>query len=353
MKKSMSMCILLLLLVSCGEKKNIQEEKKESLKQVKTQELKMEIFDNIKDYNGELVPAKEVSILTPTGGYIKEIKNKNGDRVKKGDIILTLTDTDTESKYYEAEGTLIKAKSEYSTNETSYKKYKNLYEKKFISEDTYLGSKNQLSQSLGNLKIAQAGYLNSKDNFDRLTVVANISGVITDLSLKEHEKLSANQKVLTIVDNDIMELKMAISGEDIKNTKIGNEAVIYIDNLRKKVNGRVDSVNLSANSNTKKYDVKILIDNSSNEILKGMYGQVQMNQGKIEGIFVPKEAIMIKDLYAYIVVVRENKSLIYKVEQLSSIGNLQEIVFKDYQIGDRIVVQGQYLLNNNDKVKES
>ena len=83
-----------------------------------------------------------------------------------------------------------------------------------------------------------------------------------------------------------------------------------------------------------------------------MYGKVEMEQTEINGLFVPQEAVMIKDLYSYIAVIRDNQSIIYKVDRGISQGNLQEIYFKNFKEGDKVVVQGQYLLNNNDKVRE-
>ena len=62
---------------------------------------------------------------------------------------------------------------------------------------------------------------------------------------------------------------------------------------------------------------------------------------------------MIKDLYSYIVISRNNTAVIYKVTPDITIGDEQMIEFPDYQTGDRVVVEGQYLLNNNDTIKEN
>ena len=62
---------------------------------------------------------------------------------------------------------------------------------------------------------------------------------------------------------------------------------------------------------------------------------------------------MIKDLYSYIVVTRDNIATIYKVTPKLTIGDKQLIEFPDHKAGDKLVVEGQYLLNNNDKVREN
>lgn len=351
--KKIVIFILALSLISCGKNSKQNLEKKETTKLVKTIELKEKTIDYIKDYNGELKPKNEVTIITPTGGDVAKIYFKNGDKVKKGDIILELTDASTEATFYEAKGKLLKAKSTYSKDNISFNKYKKLYNKELVSEDEYLNAKNNFETSMGELKIAEAGFIRAKDNFDRLKVVAQIDGVITDLDLKEFEKISPNQKILTIVDNSVMELNIAVSGKDLENIKVGDLADISIEELGKNLTGTVAEINFSSNSNTKKYSVKLTLQNNNKNLLKGLYAKVKLKHGTIKGLFVPSQAIMIKDLYSYIVISRDNIATIYKVTPKLTIQEMQLIDFPYYQSNDRLVIEGQYLLNNNDKVREN
>ena len=351
--KKLLVVISLLAFAACGDKKAVQAEKKEVVKLAKTIDLNEQNLEYVKDYNGELRPVNEVTIITPTGGDVKKVNFKNGDIVKKGDVIVELTDASTEASYYEAEGNLLKARSSYSTDKISYEKYKKLFAKEIVSEDEYLNSKNKYETSLGGLKIAEANFIRAKDNFSRLKVTAQMAGTITDLDLKEFEKVPASQKILTIVDNTSMELVIAVSGKDTEYTKVGGKAEIFVDELGEKLEGTITEINLSSDSNTKKYSVKINVKNENQRLLKGLYAKVKLQQGYIKGLFVPKKAIMINDLYSYIVISRNNTAIVYKVTPDITIGDEQMIEFPDYQSGDKVVVEGQYLLNNNDKIKEN
>ena len=352
MKKALTIIITFLALAGCGKKQAVQAPKLEG-KLARTIELKVQEIDNIKDYNGELKPKNEVTVITPTGGDVKRINFKNGDKVKTGDVIVELTDASTEASYFEAEGNLLKARSSYSTDSISFEKYKKLYAKELVSEDEYLNIKNKLAASKGELKIAEAAFIRAKDNFDRLKITAKIDGTVTDLDLKEFEKVQPSQKIVTVIDNSTMELVIAVSGKDTQFTKVGRKAEVIVGELQEKLTGTITEVNLSSNSNSKKYSVKLIVDNENNKLLKGLYAKVKLNQGKVKGLFVPSQSIMIKDLYSYIAVSRENTAVVYKVTPELTIGDLQLIDFPDYREGDRVVVEGQYLLNNNDKIREN
>ena len=353
MKKLIPVLLLSLAFLGCGKSDDKKENTpQEIVKDVKLQNLEPQSIIHTKTYNGDLKPLNEISVITPTGGYVKDSYFKNGDNITTGSIVLKLTDANTEATYAESEGNLLKAKSNYNTSKVTYTKYETLFKKALISEELYLDSKNKMDQNLGELKIAEASYIRAKDNFDRLSPKSNINGILTDFNLKKDEKVTANSILFTIVENKNMEVTIAVNGEDIKNITVGKEAKVYIPSLNETILGKVDNINLSANNDTKKYEIKIVIPNENSNLLKGMYSKIDLNLETVNGLFVPKEAVMIKDLYSYVAIVRDDKVLIYKVDRGMSQDNLQEIIFNEYKDGDKIVVQGQYLLNNNDKVRE-
>lgn len=353
MKKVVILLILATIIGCSGEKKQNTTTQKENVKIVKSIELEEKSIANIKKYNGELKPQQEMKIVTTTGGDIEEIYFKNGDRVKKGEVIAKISNADVEASFFEAQGQLLKAKSTYSTEKISFEKYKKLYEKEIISENDYLAIKNRYETAQGDLKIAEGKFLKAKDDYDRLRVISKIDGVITDLFVKKYERVESGKEIVTIVDNSKMEVDIAVSGSDIRYSKLGNKAKIYIEELGISREGVISEINLSSDSNSKKYSLRLLVDNGDNKILKGMYAKVNLEQGEVSGIFVPTKAVMIKDLYSYIAIVRDEKATIYRVTPKETIGDMQLIEFEDYKAGDKVVVEGQYLLNNNDKVKEN
>ncbi|MCI7187273.1 MAG: efflux RND transporter periplasmic adaptor subunit [Fusobacterium mortiferum] len=354
MVKKVVILLILATIIGCsGEKKQNTTTQKENIKIVKSIKLEEKTIANIKNYNGELKPQQEMKIVTTTGGDIEEIYFKNGDRVKKGEVIAKISNADVEASFFEAQGQLLKAKSTYSTEKISFEKYKKLYEKEIISENDYLTIKNRYETAQGDLKIAEGKFLKAKDDYDRLRVITKIDGVITDLFVKKYERVESGKEIVTIVDSSKMEVDIAVSGNDIKYSKLGNKAKIYIEELGISRDGVTSEINLSSDSNSKKYSLRLLVDNGDNKILKGMYAKVNLEQGEVSGIFVPTKAVIIKDLYSYIAIVRDEKATIYRVTPKETIGDMQLIEFEDYKAGDRVVVEGQYLLNNNDKVKEN
>lgn len=349
--KKILLILTLIILTACGKAAANEVEKKEVQKVVESVELEITKEKNIKNYNGELLPLNEVKHITDTGGNVTKVNYKNGEKVKEGDVVVVLEDSDTKSAYLEARGDLTKTQSDYNTKKTSYDKYKTLFDKAFVSEDAYLTVKNQLSESKGNLEIANAAYIKAKREYDDLTITAKISGTITDFDLKVYEKTMADQNLFTVIDTNQMEVAIGVSSDDITQIGVGTEANLFVGSTE--VSGTVEKINYNSNKDTKTYETKIVIDNTDGKLLKGMYSKVNITIGEVEGYFVPKEAVMIKDMYNYVAVSRDGKAVIYKVDLGIVNGNNQQIFLEQVEEGDRVVIQGQYLLNNNDNLKEA
>lgn len=350
--KKILMIIVIIALTACGktEKVEVKAKAKEVFKSVESVELKLTKEQNIKNYNGEFLPLNEVTHITETGGNIEKVNYKNGDIVKKGDIIMILEDSDTRSTYMEANGDLTKSQSDYDTKKISYNKYKTLFDKKLISEDSYLTVKNQLLESQGNLEIANAVYIKAREDYTDLVVKAKISGTITDLDLKNYEKTIKDQELFTIIDTSKMEIAIGVSANDVRKIAVGTSVELSV--AGDSVEGEVEKINYSSDTETKTYETKVIVENREGNLLKGMYSKVNINMGEIEGYFVPKGALMLEDMYNYIAISRDGKAIIYKVELGISTEGQQQIFLEDVEEGDRVIVQGQYLLKNNDSLKE-
>jgi len=355
MKKILILLMGLILLSACGSKDSSKEgkevTKEESYKSVRVEKVKKKQLLRNDISSGIIDPVNEVSQLTDTGGDVAKINFKNGDRVEKGGVILVLKDQDVHSAHLREEANYLSARSDYETKSINYKKFEKLYQEELISEDEYLNVKNQLNQSFSNLKRAEASYLSAKENYDNLTMKAKISGIVTDMDHKLYEKIEAKTRVFTVIDDSIMRIKTGVAGEEINNLQVGGRADISPENTGEKYQGKVYEINPVADPETKKYEVKIELNNRDSKLKKGMYSRVVLETGEKIGYLVPKQAIVVKDLYSYIFVVAGEVAKEIKVDRGYSQGNYQEVVSKLLPETFKVVVEGQFLLEDNNKVR--
>lgn len=352
MKKIIILMIGLFIFSGCKNGNKITDKiEKEKPKNVRIEVVTNKYFVKNDVTSGVIEPLKEVDQITDTGGEVIEINYKNGDRVKKGDIILSLRDQNINSAYIRSKADYISSKSDYETKITNFEKIKKLYQDQFISEDEYFNIKNKLNQSLSSLKIAETSYIYNKENYDNLIMKAKISGLVTDMDQQLYKKIEAKEKVFTIVDDKVMRIKTGVSDSEINTLQIGAKAYITLEGIEKKYLGEVYEINPVANLKTKKYDVKIKLNNSDKRLKKGMYSNVILETGEKKGYLIPKEAIITKDLFSYIFIMSGETAKLVRIERGSFQKNYQEIINESLSKTFKVIVEGQFFLEDGDKVK--
>lgn len=351
MKKFIGVICFSVLLTACGSSDKQSKKRETREKAVKIEKISKSEIMKSNVSSGIVEPLNEIKRITDTGGTVKKINFKNGDRVKKGEIVVVLEDKEIESNYLKAEANYKAAQVDYNIKKINFDKFKNLYEKQLVSENEYLNIKNTLVQSEGGYKTAKAAYIKSKNDFDNLIFAAKEDGVVTDLELKVYEKVAPNSKIYTLVDDRKMIVKTYISANEIEGTQIGSHARIKIDGLSQELSGKVYEINPVANTDSKKYQAKVEIDNTAKKLKKGMYANVLVETGNKTGFLVPKTAIIIKDLYSYIFVIENGIAKRVRVERGYSQNDFQEIINENLISGFDIVIDGQYILEDKDKVK--
>lgn len=348
-KKLLTISVVLILF-GCGNSKGKQSSKETLGKNIKVSEIKPELITRLNISSGVTEPLNEIKIVTKTGGTVSQVNFKNGDKVKKDQIILVLEDQEVQSAYLKAQATYVSNKADFEIKEKNYEKFKQLYDKQLISEDEYLVKKTNFLQGESALKNSEATYLTAKKDYEDLVVKAKFSGVVTDLNLKLYEKIASNSDLVTIVDDSKILVKTGVSVHEISELSVGNKAEIDLEGVENNYFGNVYEINPVANKDSKKYQIKVEIENPEGQIKKGMYSKVLVETGSKNGYLVPKNSIVIKELYSYIFIVENGEAKRIKVERGYSNNEKQEVISDELYSNMKLVTEGQFLLEDRDKV---
>lgn len=350
MIKKITLLLLILFFVACGSQE-VSKKKKDSSKSVKVIPIEKKLISKSNISSGIIEPINEVTVITPTGGTIEKINYKNGDFVKAGSVIVLLDDKSAIERYLKAKASFSSSSVNYESKKIRYEKMKQLRAEKLISEDEILNEKMSFTQSESNFEAAKAEYLAASENYTDLTAKTKIDGLVTDMDLKLYQKIPANKAIFTIVNDKKLYIKTGVSPQEIADLKVGNTAILNIEGISQPYSGKVVEINPVADKESKKYQVKIEVDNSKKELKKGMYAKVKVESGEKEALVVPKDSLILKDLLTYVYIVKNGEAEEIEVEKGYESGNFVEITSDKINEKDLLVIEGQYLLENKDKVK--
>ncbi|MGL5123429.1 MAG: efflux RND transporter periplasmic adaptor subunit [Fusobacteriaceae bacterium] len=350
MSKKIILSIILIIISACGKNVNENKAKLQNTKNVKTIEVGRKKIIKTNISSGVIEAINEVTEITKTGGKIKKINYRNGEMVKKGDTILILEDQNVHSNFLKAKAGYLFSQSDYNTKKINYEKIVKLREEKFISEDEFLVKKSGFIQSESNLNSNRAIYLSAKEDYENLNMKSKISGIITDLDVKMYEEIEVGKALFTVVDDEFFYVKTSVSPYEMEGIKEGNRAILEIEGVEEKQIGEVIEINPVAQKDTKKYQVKVVIKNDRKKIKKGMYSNVIIETGEKIAHVVPKNAIVVKDLFSYIYINENGFAKEIKIERGYSKGEEQEIIGKELLEKMELIIDGQYILEDNDKL---
>ena len=219
---------------------------------------------------GKIQPEIEVKISSEVSGEIIELPVKEGQVVKKGDLLVKINPdlytsglnrsvsnlSGTKAGLSQADATFKEAKANYERNKT-------LFEKGIISKSewdraiaTFEGAKASKESAYYNVQSASATVKESRDNLGRTVIYAPADGTISSLGVELGERVLGQQQmtgteILRVANLNNMEVEVDVNENDIVKINIGDSTKIQVDAyLKKEFKGIVTSISNSASSTT-------------------------------------------------------------------------------------------------------
>ncbi|TCO78719.1 efflux RND transporter periplasmic adaptor subunit [Marinisporobacter balticus] len=368
------------ILVGCSFQEE-QEVMAQGLKPVVVQEIKEEnYFDQI-SLSGNIKPTKTIKLAYKIpGGIIENIFVKEGDAVNKNDVMMQLDAYDYELKLQadqaKWESSKLKmesgipskinqAKAALDVTTKNYERMKNLYAEGAVPmakmdeiEATYIAATNTYQEALDakeytniELQQAEAARDASQSNLKETKLLSPIDGVVLKKIAEIGETAAQGYPVIVLGQLDKVEIEVGASDSSINKIKKGQKAKVYVYGIEKEFEGIVSEVGALADTETRTFPVKVVIENEENELKPGMVGKVDIPLSEKKAVLIPIDAIMNMPEGPIVFIYSEKDGVVR--EQKITPGEIVKDkleVKEGLKIGDKIVIEGQFKLKDNDKI---
>jgi len=195
-------------------------------------------------------------------------------------------------------------------------------------EKTFLATKGILT-SYYNIKAQEA-------TLDKYIVTAPFSGSISEVYLQNGSVAPPNGKVLRLVQNSQLELKVPVDTKDVHWLKVGTEVEVATEDDSQKWIGKIARIGDIVNPATQSLDVYVKIQNGKNPIYAGMYLRAKMEGGTIkDAIEVPRRAVF-NDNEIYTV---KNDSVLHLQTVQIKKSNKETLIISGINEGEKVVTE--------------
>ena len=363
--KNLYLILFTFVLIACGNKQETNKSSEQTSVNnnqiiISTQQFdseKMELgsitkqdFNNIVNVNGmiDVPPENKFSVTTFIGGYVTKIPLLVGDKVKKGQIVASLKNTEfIEIQQHYLETT---AKLSYLKNE--YGRQKKLFEEKITSQKNYLKAESDYKTSLatynGLHKKLQLLNINptavKKGNISStINLYAPINGYVTEVNASNGSFISAASKLLEIVNTDHIHLELNVFEKDILKIKKTQKIEFEIpESSNKKFYGEVHLVGTSINKNR---TIKVhghINDEENHNFISGMFVEGKIICNSKKEFALPKTSIVKTENQLAILVLNSKTKNNYVFEKVYIKSNAENESF--IQISDVTSVKNKQIL---------
>jgi len=309
--------------------------------------LEEKSFPTIVNVNGmvDVPPENKAIVNAKMGGYIKKTPLLIGDKVTKGQVLVTIENPEfvtLQQNYMEIQGQLSYLKADFKRQKTMLGENITSQKSFLKAESNYktaLAKFNGLHKQLTMLHISPENVLNG--NFtSETTIYAPISGSVTKVYVNRGSYVSPSSIIMEIIDNSHIHLELSVFEKDILKIKKEQEINFKIPDASSNVfKAEVHLIGTALEENrTIKVHAR-LEDESHSNFLTGMFVNAEIITDDFLEKALPNEAIVVIDDKSFVLVLNKTDENNYYFEQ-------KEVEIKESYNGYKVVKNANTFSSN-------
>ena len=263
----------------------VTEEQKQAPKmKVQIRELKASSIDREVIVQGQLEPAKVLTLRAETSGTIKVLNFNKGQRIRGGQTLARLAEGNRAADVAVAKAYQIEANNEYQAT------------RKLSNQG--LQSKLSLESARAKRESATAQVKAAELELSYLNISAPIDALIEDVNVEEGDFIDRGAQIATLVDNSRLLVTGRVPQQHIADIETGQNAVTSLVTGGTH-NGKVSYVSSMAEDTTRSFKIEVLIDQAPANIVTGISAQIN----------IPVETIMAHRVSPAVLALDDNGNL--------------------------------------------
>lgn len=306
------------------------------------------------NFNGRVEAVQSVQLRPRVSGYIESVNYREGDEVKKGQVLFTIDDRSYRAALEQARAELARARSQASLARSESGRSEKLIGTQAISREVWEQRRAAASQAQADVLAAEAAVDMAQLNLDFTRVTAPIDGRASRAMITPGNLVTAGDSA-SVLTTLVSQQQMYVYFDVDETTFLHYQAMARQGQQRHALpveialvgdqgfphQGKVDFLDNQLTASTGTIRMRALLDNQARQFTPGLFARVRLpGSAQFEAMLIDDKAVLTDQDRKYVYVVDgEGKAQRRDIQPGAMVEGLR-IVKSGLQSGDRVIVAG-------------
>ena len=303
--------------------------------------------------SGKIQATNSADLSTRMMGYVNKVHVNVGDKVSKGQLLVSINNSDLQAKRAQVNAGITEATAAFNNAQKDYNRFKNL-----LADNS--ASQKEMDDMTANFEMAKARLESANQmkneisaQFAYSNITAPFSGTITSKNVQAGNMANPGMPLISLETPGNFEVMAMVPETEISEIINGTTVAVLVKSINQTIQGKVIEVSTSAKNTGGQYLVKIDLDKTEANILSGMFTTVQfpVKRKGISGMtLIPTEAIVTNGQLSGVYTVSQSNTAILRWLRLGRTYGNQVEVLSGLNVNEAYIVSADGKLYNGAKI---
>jgi RND family efflux transporter MFP subunit len=242
---------------------------------------------------GSIQPERKADLRAEVSSVVLQVLKENGEKVKKGDLLVRLDDTSIRDSLHSAQESERAAKQSLEQAQRQFERLKKLRASGMVSMQALEDAEAKRNNAQSEVAAAKARTVQAKQQLQRTEIRAPFEGVVSERQISNGDTAQIGKELIKVIDPSSMRFEGLVSADAVSQIQLDQKVSFTINGYPgQHFSGVVKRINPQANPVTRQVEVLVDFNDSKQPHVSGLYAEGQVEAGNITTLMIPEGAIV-------------------------------------------------------------
>jgi len=279
---------------------------------------------------GSVQPERRADLRAEISAIVLSVLKRNGDSVRRGDVLVRLDDTAIRETLTAAEFSARASDQAHDQAERQLQRLKQLRETGLVTVLEVEEAEGRRNAARSEREAARTTVVAARQQLQRTEVRAPFEGIVSERKVSAGDTAQVGKELLKVIDPHSLRFEGLMSADDIGEVEIGQRVSMRVQGFSEEFFGTIAGVNPAASITTRQVEVLVAFEDANHRPeVAGVYAEGRVETTRASALTIPASAL-----------VREgNDAFAWRVRN----GVLEKVALR---IGERDPRSGEFVLKS-------